>query len=277
MKKILFFDLDGTLLTTKKDVLDENKEAIRKAQEAGIEVVICSGRQLNAVKRYRDLAGAGKYIICANGAEIINTETNNVLFSCPIDRDVCERLVDLVRDKSIYVRIDTKYARYISDAGLGLTEEVGFNISEIDQIVEENEILQMSFGVKEEIDADKLMENIAKIIDIKVENKFYADYLPEDKRLWIINIINTSVSKGNAIVGLCKYLRIDVDKEAVAFGDDKNDISMMELVKNSIAMGNGDKVVKEKASKVIGHNDEPSIAEEIYKIIEDNKKDVNDE
>ena len=272
MKKILFFDLDGTLLTTKKDVLEENKIAIQKARETGIESVICSGRQLNAVKSFRDMAGAGKYIICANGAEIINTETNDVLFSCPIDKEKCRELIDLVKNKNVYIRIDTKYARYISDKELALTEEIGFDINEIDQIIEENDVLQLTFGTKEESYMDELIKYISNFINIKVENKFYADYYPEVKRMWLINIINNSVSKGNAIIGLCRYLRINIDKEAVAFGDDKNDISMMEAVKNSIAMGNGDSVVKEKASKVIGNNDEPSIAKEIYSIIEDNKK-----
>ena len=52
MKKIICFDLDGTLLTDEKKVLPENIDAIKRAKDAGMDIVICTGRQLNAAKQF---------------------------------------------------------------------------------------------------------------------------------------------------------------------------------------------------------------------------------
>ena len=60
MFKIVFFDLDGTLLNSKKEVLEENKKAIQNALDNGIEVCICTGRQKTAARHYQEMAGAGR-------------------------------------------------------------------------------------------------------------------------------------------------------------------------------------------------------------------------
>ena len=269
MKKIIFFDLDGTLLTTDKKILEENKEAIKRAKDAGIEVALCSGRQLNSVKVYKDMADTGKYIICANGAEIIDVEKNDVLSVIEISKEITEYLCDLVKRENAVIRIDTRYARYISDIGYAILEEIGFE-SLNKNIIDEN-VLQISIGATDESKIDRIIEEVRKIPGIKIENKFYLDVYKDREGIWIINVINVAASKGNAINGLCRYLKIGLE-EAVCFGDDLNDISMFNTVGYPIAMGNAHEVIKEKAKEIIGHNDEPSIAKKIDEIIEENRK-----
>ena len=92
--------------------------------------------------------------------------------------------------------------------------------------------------------------------------------------MWFINIINKKASKGNAISKLCKHLKIDLS-EVIAFGDDLNDISMMNTVGYGIAMENAGEEIKKIAKEIIGTNTEPSIAKTLNRIIEEqatNKK-----
>lgn len=56
MYKLVFFDLDGTLLTDNKEILKENIEEIKRLEKCGVKTVLCSGRQVNAVKYYKNLA-----------------------------------------------------------------------------------------------------------------------------------------------------------------------------------------------------------------------------
>ena len=266
MYKIIFFDLDGTLLNDNKEVLQESKEVIQKAKANGMEVVLCSGRQKNMVEPYRNSAEIGRYMICSNGAEIYDYANHEDLFTCEIDKDLCVDLYGLAKQKGYLLRIDTQYGRYINDIQFVWHNEIELT-EEIETFSDKNKILQLTIGTQSEKEIDEIIENLKDNAYVKIENRYNIKINKND--FWLINIVNNSASKGNAIFGLCKYLKIDV-KDAVAFGDDLNDISMMKTAGLGIAMENAHPQIKELAKKVIGNNNEPSIAECIEKIIEEN-------
>ena len=90
-------------------------------------------------------------------------------------------------------------------------------------------------------------------------------------KLDMVNLINSSVSKGNAILGLCKYLKINPD-EAMAFGDDLNDISMINSV-YGVAMGNAFDDLKTMAKEVVSTtNNESGISKILNRIVEERKQ-----
>ena len=271
MKEIVFFDLDGTLLTDDKVVLQENKEAVKKAMEEGIDVVLCTGRQANAVKEFRRLVDTGKYMICTNGAEIVNLDTGEELFSSCIDKEIAKIIYNFGIENGIFMKIDTKYARYITDMSFALNAEYEFTEDE-NTFFENNKVLQISLGVKTKEDIELLEEKINKIPGIKVYNKYFNVLPSLDKALWYINVVNSSVSKGNAVNGLCRYLNVNLS-DVVCFGDDLNDLSMIQIAGHGIAMGNAIDIVKENANEVIGNNNTPAIAEVLYRFIKENKKD----
>lgn len=266
MFKIVFFDLDGTLLTSKKDVLEENKIAIKNALDNGIEVCICSGRPQSAVRHYQQMSGTGRYIISTNGAEIYDTKEDEQLFKCPIEESICLELFEHVLKNNLFVRIDTKYARYINRMDYKILDEVQME-KDYKKFFKENDILQISIGSENSKDIDEIVANLDA--SLKVENRFIAENLPDN--VHVINIINKSASKGNAILGLCKYLKIKPE-EAMAFGDDYNDISMMNAV-YGVAMGNAYNEIKEIAKEVlVKNNNEPAIAEVLNRIVAERKE-----
>ena len=85
-------------------------------------------------------------------------------------------------------------------------------------------------------------------------------------KLWIINIVNSEVSKGNAVKNLCNLLNVDI-KDTIAFGDDINDLSMLQTVGYGIAMGNANRHLKKIAQSVISDNNTPGIASILRKLI----------
>lgn len=266
MFKIVFFDLDGTLLTSKKDVLEENKVAIKNALDNGIEVCICSGRPQSAIRYYQQMSGAGRYIIADNGAEIYDTKEDEQLFKCPIEEPICLELFEHVLKNNLFVRIDTKYARYINRMDYKILDEVPME-EDYKKFFKENDILQISIGSNNAKDIDEIVAKLDE--SLKVENRFIAENLPGD--VHVINIINKSASKGNAILGLCKFLKIKPE-EAMAFGDDYNDISMMNSV-YGVAMGNAYDEIKNLSREVLRTtNNEPGIAEVLNRIVEERKE-----
>lgn len=271
MYKIIFFDLDGTLLNDNKEILIENIQALQIAKENGIEIVLCSGRQKDFVEKYRKIAGTGDYIISSNGAEIYYCKNDDEIFNCEVDEELCKELYCLAAQRDFFVKIDTRYARYLNDIKyLWLRDPGAIEIDEdIEEFLKKNKVLQFSIGAETEHEIDEIEKYVEKNPYVKMENKFLVK--KDGKQIWLINIVNKSVSKGNAISGLCKYLKIDL-KDAVAFGDDMNDISMLQTVGLGVAMENALPEIKEIANKIIGNNNRPSIAECIYEIIENNRK-----
>lgn len=269
MKKIIFFDLDGTLLTKEKRVLLESKEAIKRARENGMEVVICSGRTPSAAKFYQQEAGAGRYVITTNGTAIFDTLEEELLYSCPLEKEFCKSFYDYVIKNDLFFRIDNKYGRYFNQERNRVFDEILFD-EEPEKFFEENMILQFSVGSKNSQDIDDTIQVFLKNFpDVKVENRFIASGTAD--KLEIINVINKNASKGNAVMGLCKYLKISTD-DAVAFGDDNNDISMLKVVGHPIAMGNARDEIKYLAKEVASTNNEPGISKILDRFIEENKE-----
>ena len=77
--KIVGLDLDGTLLTDKKELLPYTKNVIREALQNGTVVLVATGRPWTGVpEELRELQGMD-YALTANGARIIETRTGKVL------------------------------------------------------------------------------------------------------------------------------------------------------------------------------------------------------
>ena len=155
-------------------------------------------------------------------------------------------------------RIDTKYARYISDMNYFISKEVKME-ENINKFINENKVLQFTIGTKTENQIDEVIEYVNSLNrkDIKIENRYHIK--TKQFEIWAINIINKNASKGNAINGLCKYLKINID-EVIAIGDDLNDISMIKTVGCGVAMGNAKEKVKEFAKEVTLSNNENGVS-----------------
>lgn len=260
MYKAVFLDLDGTLLDDEKNISEENKKAIEYVRSKGALVCVCTGRQMDISKKFKEMAGASRYIIYSNGTGIYDCDKNENLFFASIPRAICLELYKLVEKNNIFIRLDTKYGRYINDASYLLNTEIVLEDKESEKFFIDNDVLQITIGCKEEKFLDKISDCVKRISnDIKIENKFKNDNV-NGKLLWSINIINVSASKGNAIQGLCKYLKIDTN-DVIAIGDDMNDISMIKNVGLGIAMGNSIPSLKDYAKEVTKSNIENGVAE----------------
>ena len=84
MYKLVALDLDDTLLNEKGEISKENREAIIKAQNLGVKIVLASGRPTGAMMRFIEELELDKnegYIVSFNGGQIINCKTKETIFS----------------------------------------------------------------------------------------------------------------------------------------------------------------------------------------------------
>jgi hydroxymethylpyrimidine pyrophosphatase-like HAD family hydrolase len=89
---LIALDLDDTLLNSRLDISEGNRRAIVAAENAGIEIVLATGRNYAGVKKIHpllDLGRKGNYLVCSNGAEILEAATGVSVERLTLSRDFC--------------------------------------------------------------------------------------------------------------------------------------------------------------------------------------------
>ena len=246
-RKILFFDIDGTLLSHRTLTIPESaKRAVRKAKENGHLIFINTGRTISVInKEIKDLGFDGYICGCGSYIEV----DGEVIYSNDID-------------KSKYAEIINKIEEYDLDVVLEGREAVYYNRdTSTDAML--TDFIQNNYPVKryedENLEFDKMYMKYK-------DNEYLQDFCDFTKELFDFidhgngggEMVPKGHSKGSGIDFLVDYLNIEKEN-TFAVGDSNNDISMLEHVENSIVMGNGNPDLFEKATFVTKNIDEDGI------------------
>lgn len=269
--KMIAFDLDGTLLTTGKQITEYTKEVLRKAVWKGFEVVPATGRPLRAVPEELFRFPGIRYMVTSNGARVIERESRKTIFSMLLSLESAKEILDIFKE------YDTM--RDIFYDGQGYTEEK--KVPYIERYVADPvlaEYLRTSrIPVKdidkmlldENRDADKvqaLFSSTKERDEALVRLKELPGAEPSASLRSNIEVNAEGVHKGIALTKLGEKLGI-MPEEILAFGDGTNDIKMLRTVGTGIAMENAAQEVKDAADGVTLPNDEEGVAKYIEKYI----------
>ena len=266
--KILFTDIDGTLLDDKKEIPVSNRDAIEKLIKEGHKIVLTTGRALSGTIGQAEKLGLtfdGCYIIAFNGAEIYDSYRRETLYKCRIPMDVAARIFAICEEEKVHVQTyDDKYV--LAKENNAYLERYCREIvceSKIDtelpySLVEEpSKLLLLSYD-----DHDKLYEMQRLILEAEGDT---VDAFFSSKGL--LEVVLKGTNKGAAIKRLCHILNIPLE-HSVGAGDGNNDIPLLETAYVGAAMKNAVDVVKEAADYVTEHdNNEGGLAEIIERFI----------
>lgn len=228
-RKILFFDIDGTLITNGKEKImpESTKEAILLAKEKGHLTFVNSGRVFANI--YDDIrsvgfdgfvCGCGTYIF-ANGEEIYHHK---------LDKEICRDIVEkctMYNMRALYEH--TNHVAFDGVRGLGdaeyLIEYFRKMGTKIIEDVNSDEFIFDKFVAA--YDASSMLDEFKQYV-----SKDF-DYIQRERDF--LEIVPKGFSKATGIEYLLKYYNIPL-KNAYAFGDSNNDLDMLKYVPNSIAM-----------------------------------------
>ncbi len=259
--KVVFLDVDGTMVNSEGKIPESAKYAVKKAQANGHRMVVCTGRSRFQI--YDELlglgfsgivGGAGAFVV-DEGREIYHAfideehrkwsydylEGNGFLFCYQADDGIvlnkrsCDGMLEVYREKGMS---EERLNRLIGR--MHLTEEPWKN--------EKNEKI-IYYGAPfpvEQVHID--MEPYFDAVAISLDGM--DDYAGE-----------IGINGINKATGMERYLRhVGISREnSIAVGDGPNDLQMMEYAGISVAMGNGRYEVKELADMVTDHIDEDGI------------------
>jgi Cof subfamily protein (haloacid dehalogenase superfamily) len=272
--KAICTDIDGTLLDANRGISPRLKSAIEKLPK-DFPIILASSRMPDAMRYLqKDLDKIGSPMICYNGGYVIHEEGDNidVLNDISIPIDVCEKLYEIVKKTQIHMSIyhaDTWVAPQYDQ----WTEREIRNTRIVPQYAEILEILVQ--WKKENRGAHKVMcMGVAEEIEYVYQEAYrlLGDqiHLYRSKDTYI-EIAPKQISKASALELLLKQ-RYNFGMESVmSFGDNYNDIDLLEKSGWGVAVGNAQEEVKQIANEVTLHHKEDGVAVMIEKFLINNK------
>ena len=283
--KILFTDLDGTLLDDNKDISAEDLSSIRKMIEAGHKFVMTTGRPLTSVKKLAEKYGfmeAGFYLVSFNGGLIYDCGAKKPILTRRISVDDVKFIMDAAFNSGMHAHT------YAGD--LVVSEH------ETEQLKTYCRLMQMDYVVVDDIReyfAGKTGRDAAPTAPINVVVKppikvniitpfdhsslesFRAemrkttagklfDVFSKPEMLEFSHLLS---NKGDAVRFMAEFYGVPMG-DTIAVGDEENDCPMIEAAGIGVAMANASQVVKDAADYVTERdNNHSGIAEVIEKFV----------
>ncbi len=106
--KLIALDLDGTLLNSSLNVSDRNGEAVRRAREAGVKVVLATSRWYLLARRTADRLGIDTPLICNNGAIVKRPADGAELLHLRLDQEPAQEVTALGKIFEVAKGVDAK-------------------------------------------------------------------------------------------------------------------------------------------------------------------------
>lgn len=248
--KIIALDLDDTLLNHNLQISPKTLDALRKASEKGIYIVLCSGRAENGILPYvRSLCIAGRqegrYLIAVNGASIFDLHTRLPIHTNKLDKDILRFVYEEAKKRGMAAQVYDASTVYASE----------------DNEWTQKDAVMCNLNLKIVDDFYGFMEKGHPKMIVPADPQAIADFIPFLKeklagkadvfisKPYFLEIMPVSCSKGEAVLWLADYLNIP-HSQTMAFGDSMNDESMIVQTEHGVAMANALEHIKNVANYV---------------------------
>lgn len=248
--KILFTDLDGTLLSEDQSVSEENQNAIKRALSEEKWIAAATGRPLESGIRQMErlgLTAPGCYMIAFNGSVLYDCYQKKILSENTIPLLLVKTLIQKAGQAKLYIQTYDKTHILAKEH----TKELDFYAGKTG----------MPYRIAPDLE-NFLQEEPYKALLISLENRKTLEDFQKENEVWTKQSFNCffscneyleycpkGVSKGDALLRLCSILGI-MPSCAVAVGDECNDISMLKAAGIGAAVKNAVQKVKEAADYV---------------------------
>ncbi|MBK5441968.1 Cof-type HAD-IIB family hydrolase [Peribacillus sp. TH24] len=236
--KLVALDMDGTLLNEAGEISAENRKAIKEAENQGVFVVLSTGRSYATCSDFAKSMELQSYLITVNGSEIYDNQGKLVERNI-VDSESIQWMWELSQKHSTHfwaISCDSIYR------------------AEMPQRIHDSQWLKFGFDTKDEAIRQTIMDELKSKGNLEISNSSPTN----------IEVNALGVNKAKAIDVVCSLLNITMDN-VMAVGDSLNDLAMIQEAKMGVAMGNAQKIVKEKGDWVTATNQEDGVAKAIQK------------
>jgi len=260
MQKLIFLDLDGTLVNSNGVITPKSHEAIKNARINGHRIFICTGRSENEV--FNDVLSVGfDGMIYSNGAHVI--ADNKVIFQSVFQLEEMIEVNAFMQQHDIVYSVQNKAGLSASKEYIAAFEKIAESKSA--KIADEEQAIafqQHVINVRQALhySPELVQENVSNISFI-AKNQQGVDLLVEryQKKFEVYqNVVPIfgecsgeigmkGITKGLGIQKIADYYQVDI-QNTVGIGDGVNDLPMFQKVALSISMGNASDFVKQHST-----------------------------
>lgn len=271
MVRLVFVDMDDTFVTPEKVITPENLRILDVAHERGVQFVPCTGRSVRGLPQQLVEHPSVRFAVCSGGALVYDLRAGGageknceVVHSQPIEKDVVRSLYDDVRDQRITFDLTAEDGVLASSDRWPLYWEAALDDATREMVLSQRTRFEGTTGELIER-MDQIFRVNALYVDDAGRRAVWdaVDARPELCRASSIpvnvEITDVRATKGTALLWLCEHLGVAV-ADTVAFGDSGNDLPMIEVAGDGVAMGNAAPEVKAVADHVAPSCGEAGVA-----------------
>lgn len=257
-KHLIVLDLDGTLLTDKKEISPRTKQTLLRLKQEGHEVMIATGRPYRSSAPYYQELGLTTPIVNFNGAFVHHPlQASWGVYHQPLDISVAKDIVNACDDFGFHNIIaevrDDIYMHYHDQKLVNMFNVGNPNVTSGDLRTYLEESPTSMLIHTESSQVGKIRQHLSEVHAELVDHRRWAE------PLHIIEIIRSGLHKAVGLQRVSKYLDIP-QKRIIAFGDEDNDLEMLDFAGTGVAMGNAISPVKTVANTETLSNEEDGIA-----------------
>lgn len=264
---LIAVDLDGTLLKDDKTISKRTINTIKKIRKHGHHVMIATGRPFRASSLYYQHLDLDTPIVNYNGAYVHHPKDETWgIFHSPMELNVAQQIIDTCNTYNINnIMAQVKDNVFLQSHDETIMEYISFGnpIIETGNIREKLKDNPTSILIHPKIEeVDRIRQQLTK----EVGN--YIDHRQSAGPWNVIEIIKTGINKAVGIKKVADHFKIPSDR-IIAFGDEDNDLEMLDFAKYGVAMGNAIEKVKSIANDITDTNENDGIAnylEKFFKI-----------
>jgi len=256
---LIALDLDGTLLDSQERITDRNRAAIRKSLEAGVRVVLVTGRGTDLPIRVSRELNLNLPVICCHGALTKDFGANKTLVHLPVPLPYAKPMVEYAEAHGLSLALYAEEVFYrLEGTKLFMADMTGPTWREAKtfaDVLSEAPTFIRFLGE----DSVRAMEREFGDWPLAFRHETWGDFHE-------CAVLNRDASKKNALKQLCADFQI-VPERVLAIDDSRNDVPMLRWAGIGVAMGNALPEVKESLRYVTASNDEDGVALAIERFV----------
>lgn len=260
MIRLIALDLDGTLLDPAGQITDETKTAIAQAREAGIKVVLSTGRAVPEAADFAARAGCDPLSVCLGGAALSDNRTLEHLRRWDMPPAAAKKALELCLDREIELMLFAGEQIVLDPfSHRSLTKTYPYQVFHEAAVVTEDPIAYLE---EHDLPLTKIhgdwncpaypLTELSQLEGVELTSSNDHDF----------ELVPKGVNKGRTLALLALILGVPLD-QCAGVGDSENDLAMLQAVGYPIAMGNGCESVKATACHIAPDNAHEGVAQAI--------------
>lgn len=266
-KKLVFIDLDGTLLDNSRKISAHSLRTIKKLEQSGSIPCIASGRPASMVRLYTHELGLNTPLISNNAANISLAGT--ILRQTCLPAEAGWEFLKYCFFHHLDWAVFYTDAIYTADTPTRLKRYKDYNTELVKAGFPPVPITVIRSPDRARPLLESKAERLSLLIHSQQERRLILSYFEHTGSLSCIrstpdsfDIVHPEVDKWYGIRFIADYYGMSMDQIYV-FGNDRNDLKMIQNCPNSFVVANGEPEVRNCAAHIIGRNDEDGVARAI--------------